>query len=57
METGESKKIDTEMELEDQPIQISSDGKYCLFGYYYENMLDMETGEISSLFSTTIHNS
>ncbi|MEZ7793168.1 hypothetical protein [Niallia circulans] len=57
METGESQKVDTEMELEDQPIQISSDGKYILFGYYYENMLDMKTGEISSLFSTTIHNS
>ncbi|MEZ2717026.1 hypothetical protein [Niallia circulans] len=57
METGESQKVDTEMELEDQPIQISSDGKYILFGYYYENMLDRKTGEISSLFSTTIHNS
>ena len=57
MNTGESKKIFTDTELEDQPIQISSDGKYCLFGYYLENMLEIETGEITPLFSSNIHNS
>ncbi|WP_400242369.1 hypothetical protein AB3U99_15590 [Niallia sp. JL1B1071] len=54
METGESKKLFTDKELEDQPIQISSDGKYCLYGYYFENMLNMETGDITPLFTSNI---
>lgn len=52
METGQSKRLFTDMDFEDQPIQISSDGNYFLLGYYFENMLNMETGEITSLFAS-----
>lgn len=52
MKTGQSKKLFTEMDFEDLPIQISSDGNYCLIGYYFENMLNMETGEITPLFAS-----
>ncbi|MCM3360899.1 hypothetical protein ACTQ5K_04310 [Niallia sp. Sow4_A1] len=54
METGLSKKLFADKDLEDQPIQISSDGKYCLYGYYFENMLNMETGDITPLFTSNI---
>lgn len=54
METGQSEKLFTDKDLDDQPIQISSDGKYCLYGYYFENMLNMETGDITPLFTSNI---
>ena len=50
MGTGESEILLPDMDIEDQPIQISSDGKYCLYGYYLENTIDMETGEVIHLF-------
>lgn len=52
METGQSRKLFTNLDFEDQPIQISNDGSYCLFGYYFEKILDMETGEITPLFAS-----
>lgn len=48
MINGEKKEILAD--LEDQPIQISSDGRYGLYGYYLENLIDLNTGEISYLF-------
>ncbi|WP_312092205.1 hypothetical protein [Niallia sp.] len=54
MESGQNKELFPDRDFEDQPIQISSDGKYCLYGYYFENMLDMETGEITPLFASDI---
>ncbi|KAB7670026.1 hypothetical protein [Bacillus sp. B1-b2] len=45
---GERKELIAD--IEDQPLQISSDGNYCLYGYYLENLINLNTGEISYLF-------
>jgi len=50
MESGDTTILLPDLDIENQPIQISSDGKYCLYGYYFENLIDTETGEIINLF-------
>lgn len=36
---------------ENQPIEVSQDMKWCLYGYYYEQVINLETGEVFSLFN------
>ena len=38
--------------LENEPISISPDGKWSLYGFYLEGIINLETGEVIPLFQT-----
>ncbi|GKU81251.1 hypothetical protein [Niallia sp. NCCP-28] len=35
--------------LENEPISLSPNGQWCLYGYYFEKLVNVDTGEIQSL--------
>ncbi|PKG25723.1 YqgU-like beta propeller domain-containing protein [Niallia nealsonii] len=35
--------------LENEPISLSPNGQWCLYGYYFEKLMNVDTGEIQSL--------
>ena len=49
----DSKKIESIIDLPDNaPINISKDGKHCLYGWRYEFVIDLEKEELHSLIET-----
>jgi len=38
--------------LENEPISISPDGKWSLYGFYLEGIINLETGKVIPLFQT-----
>lgn len=49
--SGEQQKVIKEW-LENEPISISPDGKWSLYGFYLEGIINLETGEVIPLFQT-----
>ncbi len=49
--SGEQQKVIKEG-LENEPISISPDGKWSLYGFYLEGIINLETGEVIPLFQT-----
>lgn len=49
MSSGETENV-IKKDLENEPISISPDGKWSLYGFYMENIINLETGEIIPLF-------
>lgn len=44
-----SKKYIGKQLYENEPISLSPNGKWCLYGYYFEKLMNVSTGEIQSL--------
>ncbi|WP_368773627.1 hypothetical protein [Mesorhizobium sp. M7A.F.Ca.MR.362.00.0.0] len=50
MDTGSGEKPKVIKEgLENEPISISPDGKWALYGFYLEKLINLETGEVIPL--------
>jgi len=47
--TGKQQKV-IKQGLENEPISISPDGKWSLYGFYLEGIINLETGEVIPLF-------